>query len=156
MRFTIHYIALSKIKPDPSTKVTTHIRKLRRLMWDCMNVLVVKKNTKDGSYTILSGLDRFEYLQKYTKNIYAPCIIDDSSSAGVKSWFYRFRKRQPLDDFPMGLKSWSIVRAFLKQEPRFQKLSRIEQIKVLILAVRYKRTVILSMRTKIDQMLKKG
>ncbi|MCT8136755.1 hypothetical protein H1D32_02685 [Anaerobacillus sp. CMMVII] len=154
MRFTVHYIPLNKIKPDSSIKVTGQIKKLQRLMWDCMNLIVVKKNSKDGSYTILSGTDRFEYLKQQTKNIYAPCIIDNSSSSGIKAFFDRFRNKQPLDDFPMAPKSWSIVRSFFKEEPRFQQLSRTQQLKVLILAVRYKHTVISSMKTKVDHILK--
>ena len=39
-----------------SLKITKHMKKLQRLMWDCMMyVLVVKKNRKDGSYIIVSG-----------------------------------------------------------------------------------------------------
>lgn len=154
MKFTVKYIPLSKIKPDPSLKITGHVKKLQRLVWDCMYILVVKKR-KDGSYSILSGQDRFEHLKKSTKNIYAPCIVDESTSSGLKSWFSRVRNKQPLDDFPMTPKSWSIVRSFLKQEPRFQNLSKMEQLKILILALRYKRTVISAMKTKVDQMIKK-
>jgi hypothetical protein len=44
MKFTIQYIPLDKIKPDLSLKITEHIKKLQRLMWDCMFVLVVKKS----------------------------------------------------------------------------------------------------------------
>lgn len=155
MKFTVKYIPLNKIKPDPSIKATSHIKKLQRLMWDCMNILVVRKNSKDGSYTILSGIEHFEYLKKYTKKIYAPCIIDDSTSSGIKSWFNRLRKKQPIDDYPMLPKSWSIVRSFLKQEPRFNQLSRTQQLKVLILAIRYKRTVIAAMKARVNE-IKKG
>lgn len=154
MKFTVKYIPLSKIKTDSSLKITGHIKKLQNLMWDCMHILVVRKNSKDGSYSILSGSDRFEYLRKYTKNIYAPCIVDNSTSTGIRAWFSRLRNKQPLDDFPMTPKSWSIVRSFLKKEPRFKQLSRTEQIKVLILAIRYKRTVISSMKTTVNQMMK--
>jgi hypothetical protein len=154
MKFTVHYIPLSKIKPDVSLNMTEPIKKLRRLMWDCMNILVVKQNKKDGSFTIVSGLERFEYLRKHTKNVYAPCIVDESSPAGMKSWQHHFRNKQPLDDFPMVPKSWSIVRSFLKQEPRFRNLSRAQQIKVLLLGVRYKKTVIGSMKTMVNQILR--
>ncbi|WML56205.1 hypothetical protein [Neobacillus sp. PS2-9] len=153
MKFTIQYIPLNKIKPDLSLKITEHIKKLQRLMWDCMFVLVVKKNRKDGSYIIVSGQDRFESLKKHTKNIYAPCIVDKSSSTGMISWFHRLRNKQPLDDFPLMPPSWSIVRSFLKQEPRFKKLSRSEQIRVLLIAARYKKTVIYSMRTTVNELL---
>ncbi|MFC3883484.1 hypothetical protein ACFOU2_08145 [Bacillus songklensis] len=154
MKFTVQYIPLSKIKPDLPSKMTEHIKKLQSLLWDCMYILVVKKNRKDGSFTIVSGLERFEYLRKHTKNIYAPCIVDDSTSSGIKSWIQRLRNKQPLDDFPMMPTSWSIVRSFLKQEPRFSNLSRSQQIKVLLLGVRYRKTVILSMKTMVNQILR--
>ncbi|MEY2193164.1 hypothetical protein AB7942_10515 [Neobacillus sp. BF23-41] len=155
MKFTIQYIPLNKIKPDLSVKITEHIKKLQRLMWDCMFVLVVKKNRKDDNYIIVSGQDRFESLKKHTKNIYAPCIVDKSrSSNGMISWLQRFRNKQPLDDFPLMPTSWSIVRSFLKQEPRFQHLSRSEQIRVLLIAVRYKKTVIYSMKTTLNEILR--
>ncbi|MFP5111740.1 hypothetical protein ACSU64_05110 [Bacillaceae bacterium C204] len=155
MKFTIQYIPLNKIKPDLSMKITEHIKKLQRVMWDCMFVLVVKKNRKDGNYIIVSGQDRFESLKKHTKNIYAPCIVDkNSSSSGMRSWLHRLRNKQPLDDFPLMPASWSIVRSFLKQEPRFKELSRSEQIRVLLIAARYKKTVIYSMKTTVNEILK--
>jgi hypothetical protein len=155
MKFTIQYIPLNKIKPNLSVKITDHLRKLQRLMWDCMFVLVVKKNRKDGSYVIVSGQDRFESLKKHTKNIYAPCIVDKSSSTtGMISWIQRLRNKQPLDDFPLMPDSWSIVRSFLKQEPRFKHLSRSDQIRVLLLAARYKKTVIYSMKTTVNEILR--
>ncbi|MDQ0200250.1 hypothetical protein [Neobacillus ginsengisoli] len=154
MKFTIQYIPLNKIKPDLSLKISEHIKKLQRLMWDCMFVLVVRKNKKDDSYIIVSGQDRFESLRKHTKSIYAPCIVDKSTSSGFTSWFYRLRNKQPMDDFPLMPKSWSIVRSFMKQEPSFRNLSRSQQIRVLILAVRYKKTVISSMKTMVNEMLR--
>lgn len=154
MKFTVQYIPLNKIKPDLSLKITEHIKKLQRFMWDCMFVLVVRKNKKDDSYIIVSGQDRYENLRKHTKSIYAPCIVDKSISSGITSWFHRIRNKQPLDDFPLMPKSWSIVRAFLKQEPRFNELTRAQQIRVLILAVKYKKTVIHSMQTMVKDILK--
>lgn len=154
MKFTIQYIPLNKIKPDLSLKITEHIKKLQRLMWDCMYVLVVKKSRIDGSYIIVSGQERFESLKKHTKNIYAPCIVDKTSSTGVIPWFYRLWNKQPLDDFPLMPPSWSIFRSFLKQEPRFKNLSRSEQIRVLLIAARYKKTVIYTMKMTVDSILK--
>lgn len=155
MKLTIEYIPLNKIKPDLSLKITKHMKKLQSLMWDCMMyVLVVKKNRKDGSYILVSGQERFETLKKHTKHIYAPCIVDKSDSPGMISWFYRLRKKQPLDDFPLMPTSWSIVRSFLRQEPRFQHLSRSEQIRVMSLAVRYKKTVILTMKKTVEDILR--
>ncbi|MEH7413817.1 hypothetical protein V7266_00830 [Neobacillus drentensis] len=154
MKFTIQYIPLNKIKPDVSMKITEHIKKLQRLMWDCMFVLVVRKNRRDGSYIIVSGQDRFESIKKHTKNIYAPCIVDKSNSPRIVSWFHRIRNKQPLDDFPLIPPSWSIVRTFLKQEPRFKNLSRSEQIRVLLIAARYKKTVIYAMKKTVDEILR--
>lgn len=154
MKFTIQYIPLEKIKPDLTVRITEHIKKLQRLMWDCMFVLVVKPNRKDNTYIIVSGQDRYESLKKHTKNIYAPCIIDRSSSSKMPSWLHRFRRKQPLDDFPLMPTSWSIVRSFLKQEPRFKQLSRTQQIKILLIAVRYKKTVIHSMITRVNDILR--
>jgi hypothetical protein len=154
MKFTIQYIPLNKIKPDLSVKITEHIKKLQRLMWDCMFVLVVRKNRKDDSYIIVSGQDRFESLKKHTKNIYAPCIVDKSSSTGMIAWLHRLRNKQPLDDFPLMPASWSIFRSFLKQEPRFKNLSRSEQIRVILIAARYKKTVIYTMKTTVNEILR--
>lgn len=154
MKFTIQYIPLDKIKPDLSLKITEHIKKLQRLMWDCMFVLVVRKSKKDDSYIILSGQDRFENLRKHTKSIYAPCIVDKSTSSGISSLFHLFHNKQPLDDFPLMPKSWSIFRSFLKQEPRFKNLTRSQQIRVLIVAVRYKKTVIYTMKSMVNEIIR--
>jgi hypothetical protein len=154
MKFTVQYIPLTKIKPDLSLKVTEHIKKLQRFMWDCMFVLVVKKNQKDDSYIIVSGHDRFESLRKHTKNMYAPCIIDKSSSSGFTSWLHRLRNKPPLDDFPLMPHSWAIFRSFLKQEPRYKQLSRSEQIRVLLIAARYKKTVIYTMKSTVDGIIR--
>lgn len=154
MKFTVQYIPLSKIKPNASEKVTDHLKKLQRLMWDCMFVIMVRKNRKDDNYTILSGQDRFESLRKHTKNLYAPCIVDKSTSSGFSAWWYRIRKKQPLDDFPLMPVSWSITRKFLKQERRFQDLNRIQQLKVLLLAARYKKTVVFQMKTLVNEFIK--
>lgn len=162
MRFMVHYISLSKIKPDLSVKMTQNIKKFRRLMWDCMHLMAVRKNRKDGNFILLSGLDRYEYLRKHTNKKYAPCIIDGGkASFGVKAWIHRLRNRPMLHDFPyinadqMIPTSWSIVRSFLKQEPRFLHLSRSQQLKVLLLAIRYKQTVVSSMKAMVDDSLSK-
>lgn len=154
VKFTVEYIPLSKIKPDTSMKFTEHIKKLQRFMWDCMFVLVVRKNRKDNHYTIISGQERYESLRKHTKSIYAPCIVDKDTSFGTKYWFHRLRRKQPLDDFPLMPISWSIVRTFLKQEPRFKNLTRSQQIRVLLLAARYKKTVVHTMKMTVDDILR--
>jgi hypothetical protein len=152
MKFTVQYIPLGDIKKPESLTITDGLKRLERLMWDCMNILVVRKN-RDG-YTILSGHDRLDYLKEHTKNFYAPCIVDDSDGAGIKSWMNRLINKKPLDDFPMTPKSWSIFRSFLKKEPRFRKLSRVQQIRVMIMAIRYKRTTITSMKNVVNQMIR--
>ena len=154
MKFTIQYIPLNKIKPDVSLKITEHIKKLQRLMWDCMFVLVVRKNRKDNNYTIISGQDRYESLRKHTKTLYAPCIVDKSNPTGKIPLFHRLRKKQPFDDFPLMPKSWSIMRSFLKQEPRFKNLTRSQQIRILLLAAQYKKTVIYTMRKTVDNIVR--
>ncbi|MDR7079231.1 hypothetical protein J2Y03_004289 [Neobacillus niacini] len=154
MKFTIQYIPLNKIKPDVSLKITEHVKKLQRLMWDCMFVLVVRKNRKDNNYTIISGQDRYESLRKHTKTLYAPCIVDKSTPTGKIPLFHRLRKKQPLDDFPLMPKSWSIMRSFLKQEPRFKNLTRLQQIRILLLAAQYKKTVIYTMRKTVDDIVR--
>ena len=153
VKFTVQYIPLNKIKPDVSPKITEHIKKLQRLMWDCMFVLVVRKNRKDNNYTIISGQERYESLRKHTKTLYAPCIVDKSTPTGKMPLFHRLRKKQPLDDFPLMPTSWSIMRSFLKQEPRFKQLTRSQQIRVLILAAQFKKTVIFTMRNTVDDIL---
>jgi hypothetical protein len=50
--------------------------------------------------------------------------------------------------------SWSIFRSFLKQEPRFKNLSRSEQIRVILIAARYKKTVIYTMKTTVNEILR--
>jgi hypothetical protein len=153
VKFTVQYIPLNKIKPDVSLKITEHIKKLQRLMWDCMFVLVVRKNRKDNNYTIISGQDRYESLRKHTKTLYAPCIVDKRTSSGIIPLFHRLRKKQPLDDFPLMPVSWSIMRSFLKQEPRFKYLTRSQQIRILLLAAQYKKTVIITMRNTVSDIL---
>lgn len=153
MKFTVQYILLSKIEPDYSLKMTDHMKRLQRVMWDCMNIMIVKKNKQDDSYIVVSGFDRLHYLTKYTNKIYAPCLIDHENDTGMKSWMNRLRTKQPLDDFPLTPKSWSIVRDFLKREPRFKNLSRSQQIRVLLLGLRYKKTVIATMKNSVNQMV---
>ncbi|MBD2869257.1 hypothetical protein [Paenibacillus arenilitoris] len=159
MRFTVQYIPLNKIKPDLSSGMTARIRKLRRMMWDCMNLLVVRKNRKDGSYMILVGNDRYDFLRKHTKNAVAPCLVDESKAKSqVKSWLYRFRGNRAMRRFPdlkthrLSPAALSIFLAFLKEEPRFKELSRREQMQVLMMAVRYKKIVVASMKSKVDQL----
>jgi hypothetical protein len=161
MKFTVQYIPLNKIKPDLSIRMTQHLKAVRRLVWDGMHLLAVRRN-KDGQYYVLLGLDRYEYLTKHTNKKFAPCIVEDGRNAGsVNSWLQRLRNQRLLSLFPdmnlkkMNPKSKSIIRAFLKQEPRFVRLSRSQQMKVLLLGIRYKRTVTASMKAMVDDLLSK-
>jgi hypothetical protein len=123
-----------------------------------MHLLVVRKNRRDGSYMILLGNDRYEFLRKHTKKLVAPCLVDESMpKAQVKSWLHWFHSKR-LPNYLTHIKpdrltpvTWSIVRAFLKEESRFKQLTHRQQIEVLALAVRYKKTVVTSMKTKVDQ-----
>ncbi|MDQ8737290.1 hypothetical protein [Paenibacillus sp. LHD-38] len=159
MRFTVRYIPLSKIKPDLSTKMTARIRSLRRMMWDCMNLLVVRKNRKDGSYTILIGNDRYEFLRKHTKNLFAPCLVDESKpKARLRTWFDQVQANLSSSHAPdrktlrMKPVAWLIIQDFLKADPRFKQLTLSEKLQVSMLAIRYKDTVMASMKTKIDHL----
>ncbi|MDF2680315.1 MAG: hypothetical protein K0R47_1505 [Brevibacillus sp.] len=157
--FTVQYVPLSKIKPDVPAKMTSHIRKLRSMMWDCMHLLVVRKDRNDGSYVILLGNERYEFLTKHTKRLVAPCLVDDSMSKTKEAfWLHRFRRKRLQAHFPdikldcMTPAAWSIIRTFLKEEPRFKQLTRRQQIHVLVQAVRYRKIVVASMKMKVDEM----
>ncbi|ULL17199.1 hypothetical protein DVH26_23810 [Paenibacillus sp. H1-7] len=163
MRFTVQYIPLDKLKPDVTARMTSHLRKLRGLVWDCMHLLVVRKNRKEGSYTIVLGHDRFQFLREHTKKRAAPCLIDESKpEAEIRSWLHRLqewreRKRERSISVP-GMKrrrlspvAWAVASAFLREEPRFKKLSASQKYEVLLLAIRYKKTIIAAMKSKVDR-----
>ncbi|MEF3305849.1 hypothetical protein [Paenibacillus sp. GYB003] len=48
---------------------------------------------------------------------------------------------------------WSVVRSFLKREPRFARLSRVQQLQVLLLGIRYRKTVVCAMKAKVEELL---
>jgi hypothetical protein len=157
MRFTIQYIPLSKIRPGADGAVTERIRQLRRLMGDCMHVIAVRPNKADGTYSLLVGRDRYDYLSKHTRKRCAPCIVDReqvlaeggsllSAAARLFSPLARSFLLQELEPH-----CWSIIRTFLRTEPRFRQLSRLEQWKVLLLAIRYRQTVLAFMRHAVDR-----
>ncbi|UUZ86233.1 hypothetical protein LJK88_24175 [Paenibacillus sp. P26] len=163
MRYTVQYIPLSKIRPDFSTKVTNRIKELRKAAQDCMHLVIVRKNRKKGGYVIVSGNSNFEYLKNHTKKSFVPCLVDESKAAsGLASLLYYFRRKRKLPSDLSFLKperftggSWTIIRSFLKQEPRFKRLSRRQQIKVLRLGLQYKKTTISSMKAKVNEFLPK-
>lgn len=160
MRYTVQYIPLHRIKSRITGEMTKRIRKLRRVARDCMYVMVVRKNKK-GSYTLLSGSQHYEYLKKHSRKKSAPCLVDEPKAV---TRMYRlisnFRKKDLPYDIPylrkerISVKSWSIIRKFMKSEPRFLQLSRRQQLKVLRLGLQYKKTTVLSMRAKVEELLK--
>jgi hypothetical protein len=161
MRYTVQYIPLSKIKPGFSVHLTEHTKELRKAAQDCIHLLIVRKSRKEGGYIILSGNNHFEYLQKYTKKKVAPCLVDESKASSRLTWLvHGIRKPKLPYDVPYikrertPVNSWSIIRKFLRQERRFRNLSRTEQIKVLRLGLQYKKTTVLSMKAKVDDLLK--
>jgi hypothetical protein len=161
MRYTVQYIPLSKIKPGLPVQLTQRIKELRAAAQDCIHLLIVRKSRKEGGYTIVSGNNHFDYLQKYTKKKVVPCIVDESAvSSRLTSLVNRIGKRKLPYDVPYikrertPVNSWSIIRRFLKQEPRFRHLSRRQQIKVLRLGLQYKKTTVFSMKAKVDDLLR--
>jgi hypothetical protein len=161
MKFSVQYIPLSKIKSDGPAALTQRIKKLRSLIWDCMNLLAVRKNRKDGSYTLLTGHERYVYLRDHTRKQAVPCIVDETpivSDIDAYITCLLHRKETMLGQskvLSLSLlpASWLIIRAFLKQEPRFTQLPRRQQLKVIVLAVQSRRTVITAMRAKVTELL---
>ncbi|WP_284646518.1 hypothetical protein [Paenibacillus silviterrae] len=162
MGYTVQYIPLSKIKSGLLAKPTKRSKELRKVAQDCMQLLIVKKSRKEGGYVIVSGNNHLEHYKKYTKKHVVPCLVDEGKiSSNVASLLNRFRKRTLPYELPytntdqIGGNSWSIIRSFLKQDPRFKRLTRREQLKVLRLGIQYKKTTILSMKAKVDELMQR-
>ncbi|WP_036643836.1 hypothetical protein [Paenibacillus sp. oral taxon 786] len=161
MRFTVQYIPLNKLRPGISVQLTQRIKSLRKAAQDCMHLMVVRKSRKHGGYIIVSGNHHYEFLRKHTKNTVAPCLVDQGkTSERVESLIHYFRKPNLPYEVPRvqrdrtSASSWSIIRKFLRQEPRFRQLSRTQQLKVLRLAIQYRKTTIQSMKAKVDGYLR--
>lgn len=161
MRFTVQYIPLNKLKPGISIQLTQRIKNLRKTAQDCMHLMIVRKSRKDGGYVIVSGSHHYEFLRKHTKNVVAPCLVDESrASSRFNALVHRLRKPNLPYEAPRlqrertSANSWSIIRKFMRQEPRFKQLSRTQQLKVLRLALQYRKTTIQSMKTKVDVYLR--
>lgn len=162
MRYTVRYIPLNSIKPGGiSTKITQRIKELRKTAQDCMHMLIVRKSKTEGGYIVVSGHSNLDYLKKHTKKMTAACLVDESKvSSKLSSLMHHFRKQKLPDQVPyikperLVGSSWSIIKRYLKQDPRFKSLSRSQQIKVLRLGLQYKKTTITSMRAKVDEFLK--
>jgi hypothetical protein len=162
MRYTVQYIPLSKIKPGISVRITQRMKELRQAAQDCMHLLVVRKSRKEGGYIIVSGAGHYEYFKKHTRKKSAPCLVDESkASSGLGALMSLLRRRKLPHDIPflhperLAPASLSIMRAFMRQDPRFKQLSRRQQIKVLRLGLQYKKTTISAMKAKVDVMLNK-
>lgn len=162
MGYTVQYIPLNKIKSEFISKSTKRSKELRKVAQDCMQLLIVRKSRKDGGYVIVSGINHLEYYKRYTKKNVVPCLVDEGKiSSTFALLLNRFRKRKLPYELPfinsdqIAGNSWSIIRSFLKQDPRIKRLTRREQIKVLRLGIQYKKTTIRSMKAKVDELLKR-
>lgn len=163
MRYMVQYIPLSKIKPEsPITKTSGRKKDLKKVAQDLMHLMVVQKSKKAKGYVILDGHHHYNFLKKHTNKQTAVCLVDESKmSAGLGKLVNQFRKRPLPYDVPdirsdrVTVSSWSIIRTFLKREPRFRNLSRRQQLKVLRLGMQYKKTTVRSMQAKVDELLKK-
>jgi hypothetical protein len=163
LRYIVQYIPLNKIKPESIiTKTSQRRKELKKVAQDLMHLMVVRKSRKEGGYIILDGHHHFDFLKKHTNKNCAVCLVDENKiSASISSLLHRFRKRQLPYEVPnikpdrISINSWSIIRTFLKREPRFRKLSHRQQLKVLRLGIQYRRTTFMSMQAKVDDLLKK-
>ncbi len=163
MRYTVQYIPLSKIKQESTTtKSSPRKKELKKVAQDLMQLLIVQKSKKDGGYIIQDGHHHFAFLKKHTNKNRAVCIVDESKiSANFGNLVNRFRKRQLPYEVPylkpnrFEINSWTIIRNFLKQEPRFRMLSRRQQLKVIRLGIQYRKTTVQSMQAKVEDILKR-
>ncbi|TVY11240.1 hypothetical protein [Paenibacillus cremeus] len=163
MGFTVQYIPLHKIKTEPAAKPTKRSRELRRVAQDCMQLLIVRKSRKDGGYLVINGSQHLDYYKRHSKKTAVPCLIDEGKlSSTFAALINRLLKRKlPTQELPyantehIAGNGLSIIRSFLKQDPRFKKLTRREQLKVLRLGLQYKKTTIRSMKAKVDELLRK-
>lgn len=159
MRYTVQYIPLSKIKQEGNqTKISPRKKELRKVAQDLMQLLIVQKSKKDGGYLIQDGHQHFAFIKKHTNKNKAICLVDESKiSSNLGNLIHRFRKRQLpyLKPNRFEINSWTIIRKFLKQEPRFRMLSRRQQLKVIRLGIQYRKTTVQSMQAKVEDMLKR-
>jgi hypothetical protein len=155
MRYSVQYIPLSKIKTGIPVTFTQRIKSLRKIAQDCMHLLIVRKSRKEGGYVLVSGGHHLEYLVRHTKKGVAPCLVDESkASSSLSALLYRLRKLAS-PERTARKNGRSIVRSFMKQEPRFRQLSRSEQLKVLRLGLQYKKTTVAAMKARVNELLAK-
>lgn len=159
MKFTIQYIPLDQIEPHASLAAAKPFGKLHRFMRDCLaHLLIVRRNAKGGKYTLLNGQERYAFLLKHTRKKFAPCLIDkDGAPYGKSAPFHRITALKLLDLIPGWrleqtaiAQSFSIICSFIKAEPRFHDLKLRQKIRVLMLAVRFKRTTAASMKAMVQ------
>lgn len=162
MGYTVQYIPLHKIKAGLIAKTTKRGKELHKVAQDCMQLLVVRKSRKDGGYVVLSGNNHLEYFKKFTRKSTVPCLVDEGKLASaLTSLINRYRHRQRPQELPFAStdriagNGLSIIRSYLKQDVRFKKLSRREQLKVLRLGLQYKKTTIRAMKAKVDELMRK-
>lgn len=170
MKFTIQYIPMRQIRADyTARKLTEPLKRLRRVLWDCTHLIAVRKDKHQNKYVVISGFSRYEYLLK-TNQTFVPCLIDQEDGEAKQNikaglahesifrFIHHWRNRRIVQHYPqaklerMEPASLSIFRRFLKEEPRFKQLSRMQQLKILYMGIRYRRTVIHCMRKKVEQL----
>ncbi|WP_186578854.1 hypothetical protein [Aquibacillus kalidii] len=151
MKFIVNYVPLSKIKSSDNLRITSQMKRLHLFLLDSMHLLVVRKNKNENSYTIIYGQNRLQYLQKHEKAKEVPVIIANRQSVGLKALLQQVFNKDTNTKSLSKPTTWSIVKTFLKKEPRFKSLSFTQKLKVLMLAVRYKNTVVNAMRNEVKQ-----
>ncbi|MBW5446267.1 hypothetical protein GE107_09370 [Cohnella sp. CFH 77786] len=158
MRYTVQYIPIGKIVAGGDVPVTKRLRRLRQTAVDCLHLLIVRKSRKAGGYVVVSGHRHLDYLKRHTKKKAAPCLVDENrASSAIVTFLERIRKPELPCEVPylkrerVAVNSWSIIRTYLKQDSRFRQLSRRQQLKVLRLALQYKKTTVQSMKAKVDE-----
>ncbi|MDC3415464.1 hypothetical protein [Aquibacillus salsiterrae] len=144
MKFTIQYVPLKKITNNQPVDVTDKIRYLRKVMLDCLYLLVVKKNKKEDSYQVLSGHSRLDFLSKHTNLKYVPCLIADQHANSSKAALLN-----KMND--NNSSSFQIIKRFIKEEPEYKSLNLFQKIKILMIGLNYKRTVISVMKSQVNQ-----
>ena len=163
MRYTVQYIPLSKIKQESNEmKISPRKKELRKVAQDLMQLLIVQRSKKNGDYIIQDGHQHFAFIKKHTNKNKVVCLVDERRiSTKFGNLVHRFRKRQLPFEFSFlqpnrfETNSWTIIRKFINQEPRFRLLSRRQQLKIIRLGIQYKKTTVQSMQAKVADILKR-
>ncbi|MBB3113239.1 hypothetical protein FHS18_005342 [Paenibacillus phyllosphaerae] len=162
MRYMVQYLPLHKLKSAMTDKATKRSKELRKVAQDCMQLMIVRKSRKDGGYVVVNGSNHLEHYRRFSNKKTVPCLVDEGKIAStMTALWHQLRKRKLPHELPSADmdqtsgNGWSIIRSFLKQDPRFKTLSRREQAKVLRLGIQYKKTTIRSMKSKVDELIKR-